>query len=385
MLVAARVMETPHLLLVGDGATAFARRLGFPDHDPMTEARAEQARARRRRARGRGRRRLRGRRRARGGGRTSAALWNFEGEPPTVARLDESRRLPRFPAGPARGDAGCDTVGAVVRDAHGRFAATASTGGTLYMLRGRVGDSPLMGAGVFAGPHGAVAATGVGEEIARRFLAQDRLRLARRGHPPGARRAARRRLFPEVIDVGLLVVGKDGQAVAANRDMASAILVGLRPRDGAGQVEDEARRRLRGHGRGRRALPDLLLARLFAGRSLPVGRRVARERPPSTRPTASRAGCRRTARATAATSPSRTRPPTPPRSGSSARSSGSTTRMARTVSLLCFPGSAALVVRALVRRTDGRLEGFALAAFAVGCAAAAVPGSRASTTSSART
>jgi isoaspartyl peptidase/L-asparaginase-like protein (Ntn-hydrolase superfamily) len=46
----------------------------------------------------------------------------------------------------------------VVRDSEGRFAATASTGGTLYMLRGRVGDSPLMGCGVYAGPKGAVAA-----------------------------------------------------------------------------------------------------------------------------------------------------------------------------------------------------------------------------------
>src|SRR5689334_17021668 len=37
ILVAARVMETPHLLLAGEGATAFARRLGFADHDPLTE------------------------------------------------------------------------------------------------------------------------------------------------------------------------------------------------------------------------------------------------------------------------------------------------------------------------------------------------------------
>src|SRR6185369_740830 len=37
ILVAARVMETPHLTLVGDGATAFARKLGFADHDPLPE------------------------------------------------------------------------------------------------------------------------------------------------------------------------------------------------------------------------------------------------------------------------------------------------------------------------------------------------------------
>src|SRR5262245_41036419 len=36
ILVALRVMETPHLFLVGDGATAFARRLGFAEYDPTT-------------------------------------------------------------------------------------------------------------------------------------------------------------------------------------------------------------------------------------------------------------------------------------------------------------------------------------------------------------
>src|SRR6185369_12947521 len=46
VLVAARVMETPHLLLVGAGATAFARRLGFPPYDPSTaRAREKYARA----------------------------------------------------------------------------------------------------------------------------------------------------------------------------------------------------------------------------------------------------------------------------------------------------------------------------------------------------
>lgn len=213
VLVAAKVMETPHLLLVGEGATAFARRLGFPEYDPTTEgARAKYARAIAELS-------------GHGDGDYAvdadpwrkmdlAAVWNFAGAPPPVARL-----------GGGRGE-GCDTVGAAVRDRHGRFAATASTGGTLYMLRGRVGDSPLMGAGVYAGPHGAVAATGVGEEIARRFLAKTVYDWLADDLPPT--RAAQRAvaMFPEVIDAGLLVVGRDGQAIAANRNMASAVLVG---------------------------------------------------------------------------------------------------------------------------------------------------------------
>lgn len=213
VLVAARVMETPHLMLVGEGATAFARRLGFPEFDPITDrARLKYARCLAELA-GRGDgdyavdadpwRRL-----------DLASVWNFPGEPPVAAKI---AAVPREE---------CDTVGAVVRDAHGRFAATASTGGTLYMLRGRVGDSPLMGAGVYAGPHGAVAATGVGEEIVRRFLARTVHDWLAEGLAPD--RAVQRavEMFPDAVDVGLLVVGRSGHALASNRDMASAVLVG---------------------------------------------------------------------------------------------------------------------------------------------------------------
>jgi len=202
VLVAAKVMETPHLLLVGDGATQFARAIGFPEYDPVTEkAREKHARAMAE---------LRGE----GDGDFAPdaapwleidwrALWNFQGEPPFK-----------------------DTVGAVVRDAHGRFAATASTGGTVYMLKGRVGDSPLMGCGVYAGPAGAVAATGVGEEIVRRFLAKTVYDWLEEGIP--AARAAQRGVakFPEIVDIGLLVASRDGQAIASNRNMASALIVG---------------------------------------------------------------------------------------------------------------------------------------------------------------
>jgi isoaspartyl peptidase/L-asparaginase-like protein (Ntn-hydrolase superfamily) len=202
ILIAAKVMETPHLLLCGPGATGFARQLGFPEHDPATGG----ARARHERAMSE----LRGlgdgafaTDAARFQAATARQFWNFEAEPIE-----------------------CDTVGVVVRDGHGRFAATASTGGTTYALRGRVGDVPLLGAGVYAGPLGAVAATGVGEEITRRLLAKTVYEWLTDDVAPV--RAAQRALdlFPGVSDIGLLVVGRTGYYVASNRGMASAQLVG---------------------------------------------------------------------------------------------------------------------------------------------------------------
>ena len=59
------------------------------------------------------------------------------------------------------------TVGAVALDAHGHLAAATSTGGTTAKLPGRVGDSPLAGAGTWADEACAVSATGVGEYFIR--------------------------------------------------------------------------------------------------------------------------------------------------------------------------------------------------------------------------
>lgn len=202
VLVAAEVMRTPHLLLVGEGATAFARRRGFPDYDPITEvARAKHARAMAQLC-------------GRGDGtyEHEAAAWPLE-------RLRDAWNFASEPPG-------CDTVGAVVRDRHGLFAATASTGGTIYMLRGRVGDSPLLGAGLYAGPHGAVAATGAGEAITRKLLAKTIHDWLADDVVP--QRAAQRAvaLFPSVVDVGVVVVGRDGHAIASNRAMPAAHVVG---------------------------------------------------------------------------------------------------------------------------------------------------------------
>jgi beta-aspartyl-peptidase (threonine type) len=59
------------------------------------------------------------------------------------------------------------TVGCVVRDAEGRLAAATSTGGTYGKLPGRVGDTPVIGAGTWADDRVAVSCTGVGEYFLR--------------------------------------------------------------------------------------------------------------------------------------------------------------------------------------------------------------------------
>jgi beta-aspartyl-peptidase (threonine type) len=68
---------------------------------------------------------------------------------------------------------GADTVGAVARDARGHLAAATSTGGTPFKPPGRVGDSPLPGAGFYADDDVAVSATGWGEAIAAVGLARE--------------------------------------------------------------------------------------------------------------------------------------------------------------------------------------------------------------------
>ncbi|RUS81926.1 hypothetical protein EGW08_010312 [Elysia chlorotica] len=73
---------------------------------------------------------------------------------------------------------GCDTVGAVAMDATGNVAAATSTGGTTAKLPGRVGDSPIIGAGAYADSDvGAVSTTGDGESIMKVCLARRTVEL----------------------------------------------------------------------------------------------------------------------------------------------------------------------------------------------------------------
>ncbi len=106
------------------------------------------------------------------------------------------------------------TVGAVVRDLRGTLAAATSTGGLVNKRVGRVGDSPLLGAGTYAdNESGACSATGVGEAIMRVTLAKSATDALRTGAlPEHAARDAVRRMAARVAGTGgLILVDRDGR------------------------------------------------------------------------------------------------------------------------------------------------------------------------------
>ena len=134
----------------------------------------------------------------------------------TPQRLAELQRkldlLRRNPAVPVQH---LGTVGAVALDAHGHLAAATSTGGMTAKRFGRVGDSPLIGAGTYADDRTvAVSCTGVGEQFIRHAVAHDlSARLAYAGQPlrAAAEHILRHTLQPD--DGGLIAVTPAGEIV----------------------------------------------------------------------------------------------------------------------------------------------------------------------------
>jgi len=189
VLVARDVMrETPHLILSGDGATKFARKMGYGDYDPSTDK--------------------------------STRNWEkmlriFSGE-----ESDDSGKYMSYIKYAKIFGLVSDTVGAVSR-VDGNFAAAVSTGGATPMMRGRVGDSPIPGCGIYAGEKGAIVATGIGEEIIKRMLCYNvYLRI---GKEP-----LREILESEVsrfgkISVGIIAVSLYEEASFSNTTMATGM------------------------------------------------------------------------------------------------------------------------------------------------------------------
>lgn len=162
ILVARAVLDDGrHVLYAGDGAARFARAHGFV---PATLAAMT----------------------------TEAARRHLE-----AAR--KNRAADGFAGG---------TVGAVARDARGHVAAATSTGGTTNKSAGRVGDSPILGAGNYADDGaGACSVTGQGEFVLRTCLAKTAIDWMRDGaHPEDAARTAIRMLARRTGGTGGLIL-----------------------------------------------------------------------------------------------------------------------------------------------------------------------------------
>lgn len=146
ILAARAVMErSEHVLFTSEGAEAFAKEQGLEFVEPdyyYTEARYAQ--------------------------------WQRARQQDGMALLDhDAASLVAKEAAPIDPDNKFGTVGAVACDAQGRLAAATSTGGVTNKKVGRVGDTPIVGAGCFANNVAAVSCTGTGEMFIRAVAAYD--------------------------------------------------------------------------------------------------------------------------------------------------------------------------------------------------------------------
>lgn len=185
--VARAVMDrTPHVLLVGNGADLFARAHGFPHEDLLTDA-----------------------------SREKYAEW-LRGHPVGKEMPNEEPWRQRIDADHH------DTIGVVALDARGELAASCTTSGLAWKLPGRVGDSPIIGAGLFAdGTVGAAVATGTGELVMKTCGSFLVVELMRQGKEPRAAcEEAVSRLWalhptPE-MQVGFIALRCDGAFASAS-------------------------------------------------------------------------------------------------------------------------------------------------------------------------
>jgi N4-(beta-N-acetylglucosaminyl)-L-asparaginase len=165
--VARRVMEkTPHVMLVGIGAQQFAIAEGFPLEEQKLSPDAEK----------------------------TYKEWLKKSEYKPVINIENSGNKHRAYA-PLQLESGKnqlnsdsnnhDTIGMVALDANGNLSGSCTTSGMGFKMRGRVGDSPIIGAGLFVDNEvGACTATGQGEDVIRISGSHTVVELMRHGFSP---------------------------------------------------------------------------------------------------------------------------------------------------------------------------------------------------------
>lgn len=182
--VARLVMEkTPHVLLVGEGATQFAVEQGFKKETLLTDE-----------------------------SKKAWEKWLVTAKYSPVINIENKQSMPG-------GKYNHDTIGMLAIDAKGNISGACTTSGMAFKLHGRVGDSPIIGAGLYVDNEvGGATSTGVGEEVIRNVGSFLVVELMRQGYSPGdACKEAVTRIIkkkPETakqIQVGFLAINKKGE------------------------------------------------------------------------------------------------------------------------------------------------------------------------------
>lgn len=171
--VARKVMDdTPHVMLVGEGAQQFARQQGFVEENLLTEA-----------------------------SKSDWQNWLKSGQAKQQINIENH-----------------DTIGMLALDSVGNLSGACTTSGAAYKLPGRVGDSPIIGAGLYVDNEiGAATATGMGELMMKTVGCHLVVELMRQGaSPQEACRQAVERIAHKLDDyaqfqVGFLALNKQGE------------------------------------------------------------------------------------------------------------------------------------------------------------------------------
>ncbi|MDX1364761.1 isoaspartyl peptidase/L-asparaginase family protein [Arenibacter latericius] len=171
--VARKVMEeTPHVMLVGKGAEQFAYEQGFKKTNLLTEK-----------------------------AKKEWLEWKKDSQYETIINIENH-----------------DTIGMLAIDKDGDIAGACTTSGMAYKMAGRVGDSPIIGAGLFVDNEvGGATATGVGEEVVRTVGSFLIVELMRQGKSPqeaceeGVKRIMKKNKDREDFQIGFIAINKKGE------------------------------------------------------------------------------------------------------------------------------------------------------------------------------
>ena len=175
--LARKVMEdTPHVMLVGDGAEKFAAEKGFKKTNLLTAK-----------------------------SKADYKEWLKKSEYKPIINIENH-----------------DTIGQIALDKNQNFSGACTTSGLSYKMAGRVGDSPIIGAGLFVDPEfGAATATGLGEMVMKTLGSFLIVELMRQGASPqeaceeGVKRIMKQANGKLDFQIGYIAIDKKGQHGAA--------------------------------------------------------------------------------------------------------------------------------------------------------------------------